>query len=31
MAVLPPPSTMTRLPMLVMWPNDTEASQSMPM
>ena len=30
-AVLPPPSTITRWPMLVTWPNDTEASQSMPM
>ena len=30
MAVLPPPSTMTRLPILVMWPNETEDSQSMP-
>ena len=29
-AVLPPPSTITRLPMLVMWPKDTEDSQSMP-
>ena len=31
MAVLPPPRTMTRLPMVVVWPNDTEESQSMPM
>ena len=31
MAVLPPPSTMTRLPILVVWPKDTEDSQSMPM
>ena len=30
MAVLPPPSTMTRLPILVMWPNETLESQSMP-
>ena len=30
-AVLPPPSTMTRLPILSMWPNDTDDSQSMPM
>ena len=30
MAVLPPPSTTTRLPILVVWPNDTEDSQSMP-
>ena len=30
-AVLPPPSTITRLPICVMWPKDTEASQSMPM
>jgi hypothetical protein len=30
MAVLPPPSTMTRLPILLMWPNETEDSQSMP-
>ena len=30
MAVLPPPSTMTRLPMLSMWPNETLDSQSMP-
>jgi len=29
-AVLPPPSTMTRLPILSMCPNDTLASQSMP-
>jgi hypothetical protein len=29
--VLPPPSTMTRLPTVVMWPKDTEESQSMPM
>ncbi len=29
-AVLPPPSTMTRRPTDVTWPNDTEASQSMP-
>ena len=29
-AVLPPPSTITRLPMLVVWPNDTDDSQSMP-
>ena len=31
MAVLPPPSTITRLPIVLTWPNDTEASQSMPM
>ena len=30
-AVLPPPSTMTRLPILSMWPKDTLDSQSMPM
>ena len=30
-AVLPPPSTMTRLPILLMWPNETDDSQSMPM
>ena len=30
-AVLPPPSTMTRLPILSIWPNETEASHSMPM
>ena len=30
-AVLPPPSTMTRLPILVVWPKDTDESQSMPM
>ena len=30
MAVLPPPSTMTRRPILLMWPKLTEASQSMP-
>jgi hypothetical protein len=30
MAVLPPPSTMTRLPILLMWPKDTLDSQSMP-
>ena len=30
MAVLPPPSTMTRLPILLMWPKETEDSQSMP-
>ena len=30
MAVLPPPSTTTRLPILLVWPNDTEFSQSMP-
>ena len=29
-AVLPPPSTITRLPIFVMWPNETEDSQSMP-
>ena len=29
-AVLPPPSTITRLPMLVVWPNETDDSQSMP-
>ena len=29
-AVLPPPSTMTRLPILSMWPNETLDSQSMP-
>ena len=29
-AVLPPPSTITRLPILSMWPNETEDSQSMP-
>ncbi|MDT4875071.1 hypothetical protein FQZ97_1104140 [compost metagenome] len=31
MAVLPPPSTITRRPMLLTWPKDTELSQSMPM
>ena len=31
MAVLPPPSTITRLPILSMWPNETLESQSMPM
>ena len=30
-AVLPPPSTITRLPILETWPKDTEDSQSMPM
>ena len=30
-AVLPPPRTMTRLPIVVTWPNDTDDSQSMPM
>ena len=30
-AVLPPPSTMTRRPIDVTWPNDTDDSQSMPM
>src|SRR5437773_8294132 len=30
-AVLPPPSTMTRLPIFEVCPNDTEESQSMPM
>ncbi len=30
-AVLPPPSTMTRGLTLLTWPKDTEASQSMPM
>ena len=30
-AVLPPPSTMTRLPILVVWPKETDDSQSMPM
>jgi hypothetical protein len=30
-AVLPPPSTMTRWPICVVWPNDTDDSQSMPM
>ena len=30
-AVLPPPSTMTRLPIRVTWPNETDDSQSMPM
>jgi hypothetical protein len=30
-AVLPPPSTITRSPTLVTWPNETDASQSMPM
>ena len=30
-AVLPPPRTMTRLPIEVTWPNDTDESQSMPM
>ena len=30
-AVLPPPSTTTRLPMRVVWPNETDDSQSMPM
>ena len=29
-AVLPPPSTITRLPILSMWPNETLESQSMP-
>ena len=29
-AVLPPPSTITRLPILSTWPNDTLESQSMP-
>ena len=29
-AVLPPPSTITRLPILSMWPNETLDSQSMP-
>ena len=29
-AVLPPPSTMTRLPIRSMWPNETLDSQSMP-
>ena len=29
-AVLPPPSTITRLPTLVMWPNETDDSQSRP-
>ena len=29
-AVLPPPSTTTRLPIRVVWPNDTDDSQSMP-
>jgi len=31
MAVLPPPSTITRLPILLMWPKETEDSQSIPM
>ena len=31
MAVLPPPSTITRRPIAVVWPNETLASQSMPM
>ena len=31
MAVLPPPSTMTLLPIFVVWPKDTDESQSMPM
>ena len=30
-AVLPPPSTITRLPIVVTWPNETLDSQSMPM
>ena len=30
MAVLPPPSTITRRPIFSMWPNDTLDSQSMP-
>ena len=30
-AVLPPPRTMTRLPIDVTWPKDTDDSQSMPM
>ncbi len=30
MAVLPPPSTMTRLPMLSTWPKEIDDSQSMP-
>ena len=30
-AVLPPPSTTTRRPIAVVWPNDTDDSQSMPM
>ncbi len=29
-AVLPPPSTITRLPIRSTWPKETEASQSMP-
>ena len=29
-AVLPPPSTMTRLPTRETWPKDTDESQSMP-
>ena len=29
-AVLPPPSTMTRRPILSMWPKETLDSQSMP-
>ena len=29
-AVLPPPSTITRRPILLIWPNETEDSQSMP-
>ena len=29
-AVLPPPSTITRLPIFSMWPNETLESQSMP-
>jgi hypothetical protein len=31
MAVLPPPRTITRRPILSMWPKETLASQSMPM
>ena len=31
MAVLPPPSTITRLPILSTWPKETRDSQSMPM
>ena len=31
MAVLPPPRTITRLPIFSTWPNETLESQSMPM
>ncbi|MNC89793.1 hypothetical protein D3C83_57820 [compost metagenome] len=30
-AVLPPPRTITRLPIFVTWPKETDESQSMPM